>query len=346
MTTLLPPNDLAFFRAIAKTAAVLLVCLRIDELHPGRAIADFEIADILEQDPRTVVKQLRSLSASGLMLEQREDKYVVTPLGKNTLFAYREQSLLSMRTPEISSGSPDFCAQNVLHDMNDDAKNVENNESSIINQDERKLCAKYLENSHLLFNGSAVSTKDILDSDPQYVLAWLAKGYNDRNNSQLRNPPGMVYSKLKNKERPAVSRLKNPTQGLPEEYLRAVGLFEEPIIADTEDDVDDQQDLQKLADATVADDTVNVPMNDGKGMSALQAWQSVLSQLQLEMSRPAFDNWVQDTQALHFENNELMIKARNSYACKWLEDRITMTAQRILIGLVGCEITVKFVEGM
>lgn len=222
MTTILPPNDLAFFRSIAKTAAVLLVCLRIDELYPGRAIADFEIADILEQDPRTINKQMRSLSASGLMLEQRESKYVVTVLGRNTLFAYRHTSTLSIEETEITSETPILCAQNVLHDMNDDANFVEIKESSIINHDERTKCAKYLEATGLLFT-SPVSTKDVLDSNPQYVLAWISKAYADRNNPAFKNPPGMVYVKLKKNERPPVSWLKNPFQGLPQEYLDAIG---------------------------------------------------------------------------------------------------------------------------
>jgi hypothetical protein len=90
MTTLLPQHDLAMLRAIARTASVLLVCLRIDQAHPGRAIADYEIADILEVDKRTVQKQLRSLSAAGLVIAVRR-KWVVTMAGKNTLFGQARQ---------------------------------------------------------------------------------------------------------------------------------------------------------------------------------------------------------------------------------------------------------------
>lgn len=340
MTTILPPNDLAFFRSIAKTAAVLLVCLRIDEIYPGRAIADYEIADILEADPRTINKQMRSLSASGLMLEQRENKYVVTVLGRNTLMAYRHTSTLSIEETKIYSETHELCAQNVLHDMNDDeAKNVLINESSSIII-ERTKCAQYLEATHLLF-GSAVSVTDIQDRNPDYALAWIAKAYADRKNPALKNPPGMVYVKLKKNERPPLNWLKDPTKGLPREYLREIGLLEETASDEADDCVVDEEPFP-----TLADDTVNVRLNNGKSMSPAQAWQSVLGQLQMEMPRSAFDTWVRDTQAVHFENNELKIKAGNSYACKWLEDRLTMTVQRLLVGVLGCEITVQFVEGV
>lgn len=222
MTTILPPNDLAFFRAIAKTAAVLLVCLRIDELYPGRAIADFEIADILEADPRTINKQMRSLSASGLMLEQRENKYVVTVLGRNTLMAYRHTSHLSIEEIKFYSETPEICAQNVLLDKIEDAKNVLIIESSSISLDDAKF-AQYLEATHLLFDGKSVAQSGLEKHNPEYALAWIAKAYNDRTNPNLRSPAGMIYSKLKNNERPPLNWLKNPTQGLPKDYLDVIG---------------------------------------------------------------------------------------------------------------------------
>lgn len=230
MTTLLPTNELAFYRAIARTAAVLLVCLRIDELYPGRAIADFEIADILEQDPRTVNKQLRSLSAAGLVLEQRENKYVVTPQGRNTLFANRQTTYLSIEETKKISETSDFCTQCVPHDMNDDAKNVliDSSSSIII---ERTNCAKILEETHLLFK-SPVCTTGIIDRDPTIALAWISKAYSDQ--TKLTNPAGLVYARLRDNVRPPVSLLKNPARGLPAEYLSAIGYqpeAPEPVVS-------------------------------------------------------------------------------------------------------------------
>lgn len=337
MTTILPPHDLAVFRSIAKTAAVLLVCLRIDEIYPGRAIADFEIADILEADPRTINKQMRSLSASGLMFEQRENKYVVTVLGRNTLMAYRNAATLSIEETKIYSETPELCAQNVLHDMNDDeAKNVLINESSSI-MIERTKCVQYLEATHLLF-GSAVSTTDIQDSKPEYALAWIAKAYADRKNPALKNPPGMVYAKLKKQERPPLNWLKDPTKGLPKEYLAEIGLWQETQF-------DDESDLDDDPKPICADETVNAQLNDGKSMSAAQAWQSVLGQLQLEMPRHSFDNFVRDTYPVHYEDNVIKIRSANSVVCAWLEDRLLSTVERLLVGILNQHVQVEFIVG-
>lgn len=232
MTTILPPNELAFYRAISRTAAVLLVCLRIDELYPGRTIADFEIADILEQDQRTINKQLRSLSAAGLMLEQRENRYVVTVQGRNTLFSNRQPALLSIEETQKIDGESFPRAQIVHQSMiDDDSESIHDSEFESSSITERAKCAKYLEATHLLF-GTAVNLSGILDCDPNHVLAWISKAYADRRN--LVNPQGLVYSRLKKNERPPVYLLKNPTQGLPDEYLVAVGLMEASAVVDEE----------------------------------------------------------------------------------------------------------------
>lgn len=336
MTTLLSSNDLAFFRSIAKTAAVLLVCLRIDEIYPGRAIADFEISDILEQDPRTINKQMRSLSASGLMLEQRENKYVVTVLGRNTFFAYRQETTLSIEETKITSATPVLRAQNVPHDMNDDESLIINDyeSSSIIERNTK--CAKYLEATGVLFGTPVSQTGLATNRNPDWVMAWISKAYQDRRN--LTNPCGMIYSKLKKNERPPQYLLQNPIAGLPDEFLVAAGLLEETASDEAEESSADKEPFP-----TLADDTVNVRLNDGNSMSAAQAWQSVLGQLQMEMPRSSFDTWVRDTKAVHFEQDTLSIGVVNSYARDWLENRLQSTVERLLVGILNRQVVVEFV---
>lgn len=236
MSTLLPGQDLAMLRAIAKTIGVLLVAVRIDQLYPGRATADWEIADILEVDKRTVNKQLRSLSAAGLVMEQRECRYVVTVAGRNTLFGFAGEQIagqtsLSIEESKITD-APALVArtQCVPHD-DDDIKSINDSESSS-SVTERTKCARLLEATHLLFSSGAVNSEGILHQNPEWVLAWIAKAYNDRR--KLDNPQGLVYKRLKDGVRPPLNYLKDAAEYLPKEYLVEIGMLAMP--ADAEDE--------------------------------------------------------------------------------------------------------------
>src|SRR5258706_1388207 len=78
-------------------------------------------------------------------------------------------------------------------------------------------------------------------------------------------------------------------------------------------------------------------------MNNEQAWQSVLGQLQMEMPRASFDTWVRDTQALSLEDGTLMIGVRNAYARDWLENRLTSTINRLLVGILNASVEVQFI---
>src|SRR5512146_2626366 len=78
-------------------------------------------------------------------------------------------------------------------------------------------------------------------------------------------------------------------------------------------------------------------------MNAEQAWQSVLSQLQMEMPRASFDTWVRDTKLVSYQDGILTIGVRNAYARDWLEARLVSTVNRLLIGILNGNASVKFV---
>lgn len=79
-------------------------------------------------------------------------------------------------------------------------------------------------------------------------------------------------------------------------------------------------------------------------MDVNQVWQTVLSQLQTEMPRASFDTWVRDTVPLGYANGELTIGVRNAYARDWIEDRLSNTISRLLIGILDIpNVTLKFV---
>jgi len=81
-------------------------------------------------------------------------------------------------------------------------------------------------------------------------------------------------------------------------------------------------------------------------MEPALAWQSVLSQLQMEMPRASFDSWVRDTQFLSFEDGLVTIACHTDYAVDWLESRLGSTVSHLLAGMLNQQVRVAFVVNM
>lgn len=78
-------------------------------------------------------------------------------------------------------------------------------------------------------------------------------------------------------------------------------------------------------------------------MNAKRHWQSALGQLQMELPRATFDTWLRDTQLLTYEDGCYVIGVKNAYARDWLTDRLTSTAKRVLAGIAGRTVDLRFV---
>jgi chromosomal replication initiator protein len=78
-------------------------------------------------------------------------------------------------------------------------------------------------------------------------------------------------------------------------------------------------------------------------MDAKKAWQAVLGQLQMEMAKATYDTWVKDAHFLAYEDGTFIIGLQNAYARDWLESRLTSTITRLLVGLMGRSVEVRFV---
>ena len=77
-------------------------------------------------------------------------------------------------------------------------------------------------------------------------------------------------------------------------------------------------------------------------MNAEQAWQATLGQLQMEMSKAAFDTWVRDAELVSYEDGHFTIGVKNAYARDWLEDRLSSTVTRMLNGMVDRPVEIAF----
>jgi chromosomal replication initiator protein len=78
-------------------------------------------------------------------------------------------------------------------------------------------------------------------------------------------------------------------------------------------------------------------------MNGQQAWQATLGQLQMEMSKAAFETWVRSTEMIAYDGDTFKIGVQNAYARDWLENRLTGTVVRHLSGLMGNPQQVEFV---
>jgi len=78
-------------------------------------------------------------------------------------------------------------------------------------------------------------------------------------------------------------------------------------------------------------------------MNSQQAWQATLGQLQMDMSKAAFDTWVRSTELVSYENDTFTIGVQNAYARDWLDSRLTSTINHILSGLMNESQTVEFI---
>jgi chromosomal replication initiator protein len=78
-------------------------------------------------------------------------------------------------------------------------------------------------------------------------------------------------------------------------------------------------------------------------MNSDQAWQATLGQLQMEMSKAAFDTWVRSSELVSYQKDNFTIGVQNAYARDWLESRLSTTVNRLLTGIMGRPQTVSFI---
>lgn len=78
-------------------------------------------------------------------------------------------------------------------------------------------------------------------------------------------------------------------------------------------------------------------------MKADQIWQAALGELQLQMTKATFDTWVKPTSVISYEDGSFVIGVPNAYAQDWLQARLLSTIKRILVGIAGQSVEVKFI---
>ncbi len=78
-------------------------------------------------------------------------------------------------------------------------------------------------------------------------------------------------------------------------------------------------------------------------MTAQDAWQATLGQLELQLNRPTFETWVKGAELLAYEDGSFIVSVRNAYTKSWLEKRLYGSIRRTLSDLFGRIVEVRFV---
>lgn len=78
-------------------------------------------------------------------------------------------------------------------------------------------------------------------------------------------------------------------------------------------------------------------------MNADQAWQATLGQLQMDMSKAAYDTWVKNSRLVGFQEGQFTVGVPNAFARDWLETRMTTTINRVLTGIMNRPQAVRFI---
>ncbi|GAB4572599.1 MAG: chromosomal replication initiator protein DnaA [Anaerolineae bacterium] len=78
-------------------------------------------------------------------------------------------------------------------------------------------------------------------------------------------------------------------------------------------------------------------------MTAQDAWQATLGQLELQLNRATFETWVKGAELLAYEDGSFVVSVKNAYAKSWLEKRLYSSIRRTLADLFGRTVEVRFV---
>jgi chromosomal replication initiator protein len=78
-------------------------------------------------------------------------------------------------------------------------------------------------------------------------------------------------------------------------------------------------------------------------MNADHAWQATLGQLQMDMSKAAYETWVKSSRLVSFNEGSFTVGVPNAFARDWLETRMTTTINRVLTGIMNRPQAVQFV---
>ncbi|MEZ4500452.1 MAG: chromosomal replication initiator protein DnaA [Thermomicrobiales bacterium] len=80
-------------------------------------------------------------------------------------------------------------------------------------------------------------------------------------------------------------------------------------------------------------------------LQAKQLWQAVLGDMQVRLSKNAYENWLRPTSLVAFANDVATISAPNTFGATTLESRYAADIESVLSEIIGRPVKVEFVVG-
>ncbi len=71
-------------------------------------------------------------------------------------------------------------------------------------------------------------------------------------------------------------------------------------------------------------------------------WEAALGDLQIQVNRPNFDTWLKKTSALSYEDGEFVVAVPSTFVAEYLERNQRSLVEKVLAGILGQEVKVKF----
>ena len=76
--------------------------------------------------------------------------------------------------------------------------------------------------------------------------------------------------------------------------------------------------------------------------TARETWEAAKGALQVQITRSNFETWLKDTVGLSHQQNRFTVGTPNAFAKEWLEKRLCSLVTKVLMGILGEEVTVQF----
>ncbi len=368
-------DERLFLKSIEATALVYLLMFKIYP-HPLNSDA---LAFEMKWDTRKAKRMLDDLSSDGFTALMKGQGYVLTSQARAMVVKFFG-NLISMplEAQALAQGSQDQAHEALEAKVIIDAENTHGaralvvgeslttefkNESTTPTQSAQNVrwpsTEQILAATPILFGEPGVvrGKLDLDEKSPHYALAVIAHCYDLRktreNQKGLYAPAGMAYQMLAQDKQPRAEYLNDPLEHLPNEYLEKLGLAEylcdlcERKFSKLEElkahEVTHQAEHEAIViHATDEADLQTEAVSDEVNSRGYFAWQTVKDQLHQDMPRASWDGWVRDAEFISFDGDVLTIGTRNQYSADWLESRLTSTINRMLIGIMNADVTVRF----
>lgn len=377
-TLLLPPDEVAKIRALKGLSYVLAVMILLDRHYPGRGFRAEEIALIAGMDVRTVAKQLQDLSVldrailtgAGYVLTDGGRALFLMPAADVEDLALSPAALatpiasqaLSPELPTVETAHQDQAHQIIDLQAEDVSTHtaralvVEVNNLNLLSTDDSSTT--YLETqaargltvpqvfgkSHLLFGESVLVRKDVT---AEHAVRIFAHVYSQKDSFQ--KPARVAFSMMRDGKQPREDFAQDPWKYLPACYLEALNVVRYRCnLCETGETFQSSEALEGHLQAAhpvrvESFEEVEETTTPGADDKAADIWERALEQLKSEMHSAPFDTWVKDTKAVRFTGQKLIVGAKNSYTRDWLESRLRIAAERLLVGILCQAVDVEFI---